>query len=230
VAALALATHEVWVHAEATEAPGAPVTPRVAVRFTDVASRSRFTYVTNNNFTGRKYFPQPMCGGVALLDYDRDGKLDVFLTNGAKLPELTRPDPSFYNSLLRNLGDGTFEDATAKSGLEGRTLTFSFGAASADFDNDGDADLFVANAGPNALYRNNGDGSFSDVSTGSGLDRKPKDLLSVSAAFFDYDNDGLLDLVVSHYTYWSPERDSPCVTATGEVYCYPAKYRSVPHS
>jgi hypothetical protein len=201
-----------------------------SVTFTDVAGRSRFPYVTNNDYTGRKYFPQPMCGGVALIDYDRDGALDVFLTNGAKLPELSRPDTSFYSCLLRGRGDGSFEDVTAGAGLEGRELGFSFGVAAGDVDNDGDTDLFVANAGPDTLYRNDGDGTFTDASSGSGLDLKPKNLLSVGGAFVDYDNDGLLDLVVAHYTYWSPALDRPCLTADGEVYCYPATYKSVPNS
>src|ERR1700758_1245529 len=76
--------------------------------FTDVAPRSPFAYRTNNDFTGRKYFPQPMCGGVAAIDYDNDGRMDLFFTNGARLPELAKTTPEFYNCLLRNRGDGTF--------------------------------------------------------------------------------------------------------------------------
>jgi hypothetical protein len=205
-----------------TEAPG--------VRFTDVASRSSFRYVSNNDFRERKYFPQPMCGGVAILDFDGDGTLDVFLTNGAKLPELARPDSSYWSCLLRGRGDGRFEDATEKARLAGKDLDFSFGVAVGDFDDDGDPDLFVANAGRNALYRNEGDSTFTDVTAGSGLDRKPKDLLSVCAAFLDYDKDGRLDLVVTHYTYWSPASDRRCQTPDGEIYCFPGTYRSVPNS
>ncbi len=205
------------------------VTP--SVHFTDVAAKTAFSYKSNNDFTGgRKYFPQPMCGGVALLDYDGDGKLDVFFTNGGKLPDYTRPDPSFYSCLLRGKGDGTFEEVTLKANVAGKDLDMSYGVAAGDYDNDGHPDLFVANAGPNALYHNNGDGTFTDVTRGSGLDGKPKDLLSVCAAFFDYDNDGLLDLVVSHYTYWNPQVDKRCPTSEGEIYCYPGTYKSVPHS
>jgi hypothetical protein len=204
------------------------VTP--TVRFSDVAGRSTFSYRSNNDFTGRKYFPQPMCGGIALIDYDGDGKLDIFFTNGGKLPDYTRPDPSYYSCLLRGRGDGTFEEVTTRAGLDGKNLDFSFGVAAGDYDNDGHPDLFIANAGPNVLYHNNGDGTFSDVTPGSGLDRKPNDLLSVCAAFFDYDNDGLLDLVVSHYTYWNPQSDRRCPTPSGEIYCYPGIYRSVAHS
>jgi hypothetical protein len=219
---------------EVPEPPSPPSSalPKVTptVRFTDVAGKSTFAYTSNNDFTGRKFFPQPMCGGIALLDYDGDGKLDVFFTNGGKLPDYTRPDPSFYSCLLRGRGDGTFEEVTAKARLEGKTLDFSFGVAAGDYDNDGWPDLFIANAGPNVLYHNNGDGTFTDVTSGSGLDGKPKDLLSVCAAFFDYDRDGLLDLVVSHYTYWSPQTDRRCPAPEGEIYCYPGLYKSVHHT
>jgi enediyne biosynthesis protein E4 len=207
--------------------------PASSVRFTDVASRSSFKYTSNNDYRpgGRKFFPTPMCGGIAVLDYDKDGKLDLFFTNGGKLPELKRPDSSFWSCLLRGKGDGTFEDVTQKAGVAGQTLDFSFGVAAGDFDNDGDSDLFVANAGPNALYRNNGDGTFTEVTSGSGLDKKPKDLLSVCAAFFDYDNDGRLDLIVTHYTYWNPETDKRCVGPGGtETYCFPGTYKNVANS
>jgi enediyne biosynthesis protein E4 len=210
--------------------PPAPDPSAPSVRFRDVADRSSFSYVSNNDYRGRKYFPQPMCGGIALIDYDRDGTIDIFFTNGAKLPEYTRPDPSYYNCLLRGRGDGTFEETTAKAEIQGQNLDFSFGVAAGDLDNDGDPDLFIANAGPNTLYRNNGDGTFTDISAGSGLDSKARDLLSVCAAFFDYDRDGLLDLVVSHYTFWSPVMDKRCLTPDGEVYCAPQMYSSVPHS
>ena len=116
--------------------------------FTDIAPKSNFTYRTDNNFTGRKYFPQTMCGGVAAFDFDNDGRMDLFFTNGAKLPELEKTDPRFYNCLLRNRGDGTFEDVTARAGLLGKDLGFSFGVAAGDYDNDGYEDLFICNAGP----------------------------------------------------------------------------------
>ena len=208
-----------------------PPAPGDGPWFVDVAPRSRFDYRSNNDFTGRKYFPQPMCGGVAILDYDGDGRQDLFLTNGAKLPELRKVDRSFYNCLLRGLPGGTFEDVTAKARLEGADLDFSFGVAAGDYDNDGRPDLFLCQAGRNALYHNEGDGTFRDVTAGSGLDAKPKDLLSVCAAWMDADGDGLLDLVVSHYTYWTPQTDVRCTMADqGDIYCTPRKYRSVAHS
>ena len=196
--------------------------------FTDVAGRSQFTYRTNNDFTGRKYFPQPMCGGVAAIDYNNDGLMDLFFTNGAKLPELEKTSPAYYNCLLRNNGDGTFEDVTAKAGLTGAGLGYCFGVAVADYDNDGNEDLFICNAGRNALYHNNGDGTFTDVTAGSGLEHKPENVLSVGAAWFDYNNDGLLDLIVTNYTTWTPETDKQCFKdATREEYCSPTIYKSV---
>ena len=196
--------------------------------YTDVAPRSNFSYRTENDFVGRKYFPQPMCGGVAILDYDHDGKMDIFFTNGAQMPEMKKTSGKYYSCLLRNRGDGTFEDVTAKAGLNGADLGYSFGVAAADYDNDGNEDLFVCSAGRNTLYRNNGDGTFTDVTPGSGLDEKPRDLLSVGAAWFDYDNDGLLDLIVSNYTTWSPQSDHRCVMdQTTDVYCSPKLYPSV---
>jgi hypothetical protein len=196
--------------------------------FTDVAERSSFSYRTRNDFNGRKYFPQPMCGGVAAFDYDNDGWMDLFFTNGAKLPELKKTSPDFANCLLRNRRDGTFEDVTAKAGLSGMDLGFCFGAAAADYDNDGRQDLFVCNAGRNALYHNNGDGTFTDVTAGSGLDGKPDNLLSVGAAWFDYNNDGWLDLIVTNYTTWTPATDKRCqMTEQRDEYCSPTVYKSV---
>ena len=194
--------------ATATAQPAATLP---GVQFTDVAPRSTFNYTSNNNFTGRKYFPQPMCGGVALFDYNNDGRLDIFLTNGAKLPELKKADPSFYNCLLQNKGGGLFQDVTAEAKLTGADLDFCFGVAAGDYDNDGFTDLFICNAGVNALYHNNGDGTFSNITREAGLADKPPFLLSVCAAWVDYDDDGRLDLVVSQYTYWDPLTDPRCL-------------------
>ncbi len=196
--------------------------------FTNVAGRSQFDYRTNNDFTGRKFFPQPMCGGVAAIDYNNDGLMDLFFTNGAKLPELEKTSPAYYNCMLRNKGDGTFEDVTAKAGLTGSDLGYCFGVAVADYDNDGHDDLFICNAGRNALYHNNGDGTFTDVTVGSGLENKPENVLSVGAAWFDYDNDGLLDLIVTNYTTWTPQTDKKCFKdATLEEYCDPKVYKNI---
>jgi hypothetical protein len=196
--------------------------------FVDAAPRSKISYKSNNSPDSRKYFPKPMCGGVAIFDFDNDGRLDLFFTNGAKLPELKKTDPSYYNCLLKQRADGTFEDVTAHAGLLGEHLDFNFGAAVGDYDNDGYEDLFICSAGRNALYHNNGNGTFTDVTTASGIGGKPADTLSVAAAWFDYDNDGLLDLIVSNYTFWNPKTDLRCATDDKEYYCDPRRYKSVP--
>ena len=195
--------------------------------FVDIAAKSSFTYKTDNDFSERKYFPQPMCGGIAILDYDRDGRMDIFFSNGARLPELKKTDSSFYNCLLHNRGDGRFDEVTSKAGVTGASLDFSYGVAAGDYDNDGWPDLFVANTGNNTLYHNNGDGTFTDVSGKSGL-TKPADILSVQAAWFDYDNDGLPDLVLANYTIWTPASDRPCSRDGAPSYCHPNTYESVP--
>ena len=133
-----------------------------------------------------------------------------FLPTAPSLPELVKTTPEFYNCLLRNRGDGTFEDVTARAGLTGSGLGFSFGVAVADYDNDGFDDIFICNAGANTLYHNNGNGTFTDVSAASGLTRKGENVLSVGAAWFDYNNDGLLDLIVTNYTAWTPQADKTC--------------------
>ena len=202
-----------------------PVQPH----FIDVTARSKFPYITNNDLSARKYFVQPMAGGVAIFDYDNDGKMDIFFTNGAKLPELKKTGPAFYNALLRNKGDGTFEDVTAKAGLLGEQLGYNTGVAIGDYDNDGFEDIFICGAGRNTLYHNNGNGTFTDVTAESGIGGKPAGILSVGAAWFDYDNDGLLDLVVSNYTTWTPQTDRRCSVAGTEYYCSPTFYPRATH-
>ena len=196
--------------------------------FIDVAPRSKFSYISNNSATGHKYFPQPMCGGVAIFDYNNDGRMDIFFTNGAKMPEMRKTDPSYYNCLLKQRDDGTFEDVTEKAGLTGKDLSFNFGVAAGDYDNDGYTDLFLCSSGRNTLYHNNGDGTFTDVTAQSGIGGKPAKTLSVVAAWFDYDNDGLLDLLVDNYTFWTPELDLRCSMGSKEYYCDPRRYPSVP--
>ena len=196
--------------------------------FVDVAPRSKISYKSNNSPDSRKYFPKPMCGGIALFDFDNDGRLDIFFTNGAQLPELKKTDPSYYNCLLKQRADGTFEDVTAKAGLLGENLDFNFGVAVGDYDNDGYEDLFICSAGRNALYHNNGNGTFTDVTAASGIGGKPANTLSVVAAWFDYDNDGLLDLIVDNYTLWTPQTDLHCTMGDKEYYCDPRRYQNVP--
>lgn len=207
---------------------GAGIDAQQRPQFTDVASSSQFSYVTRNDYRSRKYFIQPLAGGVAILDYDNDGRMDIFFTNGAELPSMRKPAP-FANALLRNTGAGRFEDRTAAAGLTGGNTGYHVGVAAGDYDNDGYTDLFLANAGSNTLLRNNRDGTFTDVTAGSGIS-KPVNTLSVGAAWFDYDQDGLVDLVVSDYTIWTPKTDYRCADSLNrEIYCSPTRYVSVPN-
>jgi hypothetical protein len=207
---------------------GRPIQNTRRPHFTDAAPRSNIAYISNNSPGEHKYFPQPMCGGVAIFDFDNDGRLDIFFTNGAQFPEMKKTNPSYYNCLLKQRADGTFEDVTARAGLTGKDLDFNFGVAVGDYDNDGYEDLFICSAGRNALYHNNGNGTFTDVTAGSGIGGKPPNTLSVVAAWFDYDNDGLLDLIVDNYTIWTPQTDLRCTMGGKEYYCDPRKYKSVP--
>lgn len=209
-------------------AAGRPPEKAKRPHFVDVSDRSVISYKTNNSLGGRKYFPQPMCGGVAVFDYDNDGRMDIFFTNGAHLPELKKTDASFYNCLLHQKKDGTFEDVTAKAGLTGNQLDYNFGVAVGDYDNDGFEDLFICSAVRNALYHNNGDGTFTDVTATAGIGGKPANTLSVAGAWFDYNNDGLLDLIVSNYTFWTPKDDFRCTMDSKDFYCDPRRYPSVP--
>jgi hypothetical protein len=145
-----------------------------------------------------------MGSGVALFDYDNDGRLDIFLVNGAPITDPTlkgavpqKDGPRTWNRLYHQRPDGTFEDVTEKAGLQG--IGYGMGVAVGDYDNDGFEDLFVTGYGRNTLYHNNGNGTFTDVTEQSGL---PGSGWSTSAAWVDYDNDGLLDLVVLRYVKW----------------------------
>lgn len=133
--------------------------------------------------------------GIAILDFNSDRRQDIFFTNGTKLPELKKTDPSFYSCLLENLGDGRFRDITEKAGLLGANLDYGYGVAAGDYDNDGFTDLFICNASRNALYHNNGNGTFSDITDAAGLNDKPKDLLSVCAP-------GLITTRMVGWTWW----------------------------
>ena len=166
-----------------------------------------------------------MCGGIGILDYDGDGLMDIFFSNGAKLPELEKD-----RSVVLQLPAAQQRERHVRGcdrqrpGLSGQQLDFSYGVAVGDYDNDGRPDIFIANTGKNTLYHNNGNGTFTDVTDTSGWVESRR-TLSVQAAWFDYDNDGLLDLVVSNYTLWTPEKDRRCQRGDVDVYCSPRTYR-----
>ena len=198
------------------------------IRFRDAADQAGITVVTRNGAEGQKYQPETMLGGVAVLDFDGDGWMDIYIANGASLPSLVKEGAAYRNTLYRNNGDGTFRDATHSAGVHGRG--FSIGVAVGDYDNDGWEDLYVCGVNENILYRNNGDGTFADVTEPAGVtghDRNGKKLWSVAAAWLDYDNDGFLDLIVSNYCDWSPETELVCggIDSEARTYCHPDSYR-----
>ena len=178
--------------------------------------------VLKNGATGSKYLPETMTGGVAAFDYNNDGYPDIYVVNGAVLPSGKKTDPSFWNRLFRNNGDGTFTDVTETAGVRGRG--YSMGVAAGDFDNDGFVDLFVTGLDYNILYRNKGDGTFEDVTDRAGLGGNHG--WSMSAGWFDYNNDGLLDLFVTRYVAWNPATEIYCGEAKPgyRMYCHPKYY------
>ena len=178
----------------AKPAPLAAKLPPSSIRFENTAQRAGIGFVVNNGAHPKKYQAETMAGGgVALLNYNNDGLLDIYFSNGASLPELDKSDPKFHNRLYRNNGDGTFTDVTAQAGVQG--AHYGMGVAAADYDNDGFQDLFVAGVGGYQLFHNNGNGTFTDVTEGRRSWHKSKlhDGCSVAAGWFDYNNDGLLD-------------------------------------
>ena len=211
----------------------AAAAPPPDVRFTDVTQAVGIDFKHENSATSNKYLLETMGGGVALFDYDNDGRLDVFFTNGARLedpmPAGKRPDksdPRFWNRLFRQNPDGTFTDVTEKAGLTGMPQNrYGMGAAVGDYDNDGFPDLYVTSYGGNTLYRNHGDGTFRDVTAKAGVAASG---WSASAGFFDADNDGRLDLFVTRYVEWTFEKNGYC----GEkkpgyrAYCHPDNYEA----
>jgi len=170
-----------------------------------------------------------MVAGVALLDYDGDGYLDIYLVNGSALPSLQKESPAYWNRLFRNNHDGTFTDVTERAGLAG--AGYGMGVAVGDYDNDGRPDLFLANVNGNQLFHNNGDGTFTDVTAKAGLagaQMNGKKMWSVGAGWFDYNNDGLLDLFVVNYCVWEVNKDPYCSLKNGvRSYCHPTAYASL---
>jgi enediyne biosynthesis protein E4 len=205
-------------------------TPVVQPRFSDVTSALGIHFQHVASHTSRKYLIETMGSGVALFDYDNDGRLDIFAVNGAPLrdptPKGTIPQkagPEHWNRLFHQRQDGSFEDVTEKAGLQG--MGYGMGVAIGDYDNDGNEDLYVTGYGSNKLYHNNGDGTFTDVTPRAGVGGSG---WSTGAAWVDLDNDGLLDLVVLRYMQWDFD-DIWC----GErkeglrAYCTPDAFRPI---
>jgi len=221
LAALGLAVG-VLLRAEAT----------IGVRFTDVTASSGIAFRHESSPTREKYLIETMGGGVAVLDYDNDGWLDVFFTNGAELKDPMPPGaeprktaPRFSNRLYRNRHDGTFEDVTDRAGVAG-DHGYGMGVAVGDYDNDGFEDLYVTNFGTNILYHNDGDGRFTDVTARAGVAAGG---WSASAGFLDYDGDGRLDLFVTRYVDFTFANNPYCGErrAGYREYCHPRSFGGV---
>ena len=202
----------------------------VAETFVDVTQRAGVNFQYRSSHTSRKYLLETMGAGVALFDYDNDGRLDIYLVNGAPLadpsPKGTIPQktgPQYWNRLYHQKPDGSFEDVTEKAGLPG--AGYGMGVAVGDYDNDGYEDLYVTAYRGNKLYHNNGNGTFTDVTEKAGVEGSG---WSTSAAWVDLDGDGFLDLVVVRYLEWDFD-DIWC----GEhkegyrAYCHPDYFKPV---
>ena len=217
--------------------PDLPKTPpppgpqaRSPLTFGDITAQTGINFKHAASKTSAKYLLETMGGGVAIFDYDNDGRMDLFFTNGAALKDaMTKADvadkaqPKYWNRLYRQKPDGTFADVTDRAGLKG--TGYSMGVATGDFDNDGFVDLFVTGYKADHLYRNNGDGSFTDVTS-----KLPYDSAgwSTSAGWFDYDRDGRLDLFVARYMDWDFESGSMfCGGPTSglRAYCHPDNFK-----
>ena len=176
------------------------------------------------------HVPATMIGGVAVFDYNKDGRPDIFFTNGANIKTLEKDSPKYSNRLFRNDGNGVFTDVTEKAGLAG--TGYDNGVAVGDYDNDGFPDLFVAGVHGRALYHNNGDGTFTDVTAKAGLagwnDPEFGPLWSVAAAWVDVNNDGLLDLFVLNYLQWDIATEHLCGFGDKYDYCMPTFYKGQP--
>jgi hypothetical protein len=201
------------------------------VVFEEVAAERGVRFVTDSGRSPRKHQPETMVAGVALFDFDGDGWLDIYAVNGAPIPGLEKAGPQHWNRLFRNDGRGRFADVTAAAGVAGRG--YDLGVATGDYDNDGDPDLFVAGLRRNTLFRNEGNGTFKDVTEAAGLARPDPQhgtLWAVAAAFADFDRDGRLDLFVSNYVVWDPDREPVCGNPQAPDYCHPRQYQGLPNT
>jgi hypothetical protein len=181
--------------------------------------------------TPERHAPETMAGGVAVFDYNNDGYLDIFFTNGADIRTLKKTSAKYSNRLFENDGKGHFKDVTEKAGLAGEG--FDNAVAIGDYDNDGYKDIFVGGVHGNHLYHNNGNGTFTDVTAKAGLNQPDSQygpLWTVGAAWVDVNNDGLLDLFVVNYLAWDINTEPACPAAPGRFdYCHPKFYKPTPN-
>ena len=192
--------------------------------FTEVTDAAGITWKHFSGESPDRFLIEASGGGVGFLDYDGDGLLDIFLVNGGETPRGRSPEP-VRNGLYRNLGNGKFEDVAAKAGVD-RLPFYGMGAAAADYDNDGYPDLYVTGSPRAALFHNNGDGTFTDVTERAGV--KNDGRWSASAVWFDYDRDGYLDLLVCNYTQLSFENPKICEFNGVRTYCDQKIYQGMP--
>ncbi len=204
--------------------------PGTRIAFEDLVEKSTIKFRLKNSISPQRYSIETMLGGVALFDYNNDGLLDIFLTNGADIPSLEKNDLSFWNRLYRNNGDGTFSDVTEQAGVKG--IGYSMGVAAGDYDNDGFVDLYIAGVNHNQLLHNNGNGSFTDVTDKAGVGGaipgygKP---WAVAAGWFDYNNDGHLDLLVIDYLDYNIANCKLCEIDRVRTYCSPSNFKGTPN-
>src|ERR1700735_1596446 len=204
--------------------------PKTAPVF-QVKTLKGIDFVLRNSPTSRKHLIETMPGGVALLDYNNDGLLDIFFVNGGNVRDkMTTPinfdrrNPAYWNRLYRQNPDGTYTDVTERAGLaHAGDSNSGMGVAVGDYDNDGFPDIYVTNFGKNILYHNKGDGTFTDVTAKAGVAAGG---WSVSAGFFDYDNGGRLDLFVTRYLDWSVEKSKTCGSERPS-YCPPGSFSAL---
>ena len=212
----------------ASLATGAATGP---IAFEEIAERAGVRFYADSSPTPNKHQPEAMVAGVAVFDYDGDGYLDLYFVSGGGMPSLVKEGPRHKNRLFRSNRDLTFTDVTDKAGVGG--AGYGIGVAVGDYDNDGRPDLYVVNVNANQLFHNNGDGTFSDVTARAGLAGgvyAGKKMWSVSAAWLDYDNDGLLDLFVSNYCQWDPANEPACIVNGMRLSCSPRYYKPLPHT
>ncbi len=209
-------------------AAGALVAP---ITFDDIAEPAGVRFVSDNSTTPARQQPEGLVAGVAVFDYDGDGYLDLYFVNGAGMPSLVKDSAKHKNRLFHNNGNLTFTDVTDKAGLGG--AGYGMGVSVGDYDNDGWPDLYISNVNGNQLFHNNGDGTFTDVTEKAGVGGgvyNGKKMWSVSAAWLDYNNDGLLDLFVSNYCVWDAVGGPECLSNGQHVYCSPRHYKPLPHT